>query len=108
MATDVTLLTLDVIARHGRNARARDLIGPGGLEAFRAALGPSARETPPPTPRPPSEPIGVHALRGGSVALGIGLAFGHTDTNSLEILIDAAKTSGADGARTAHRALLVI
>jgi precorrin-3B synthase len=107
-ATDVTLLTLDVIARHGRKARARDLIGPGGLEAFRAALGPSARETPPPMARPPSEPIGVHALRGGSVALGIGLAFGHTDTNSLEGLIDAARASGAKGLRTAHRALLVI
>jgi precorrin-3B synthase len=108
MATDVTLRTLDVIARHGRKARARDLIGEGGLAAFRAALGPSAREAPPPTARPPSEPIGVHALRGGNVALGIGLAFGHTDTNSLERLIDAAKTSGADGLRTAHRSLLVI
>jgi precorrin-3B synthase len=108
MATDVTLRALEAIARHGRKARARDLMRAGELQAFRAALGPSARETPPPTPRPPSEPIGVHALRGGNVALGIGLAFGHTDTNSLERLIDAARTSGAKGLRTAHRALLVI
>jgi precorrin-3B synthase len=108
MATDVTLRTLDVIARHGRKARARDLMRAGELESFRAALGPAARETPPPTARPPSEPIGVHALRGGTVALGIGFAFGHTDADSLERLIDAARTSDTKGLRTAHRALLLI
>jgi precorrin-3B synthase len=108
MATDVTLRALEAIANHGCEARARDLMRAGELEAFRAALGPLAREAPPPTPRPPSEPIGVHALRGGRFALGIGLAFGHTEADALEKLIDAGKTSRADGVRTAHRALLVI
>jgi precorrin-3B synthase len=55
-----------------------------------------------------SNPIGTHPL-GKGVALGIGLAFGHTDADALERLIEAAKGAGACGLRTAPgRALLVI
>jgi precorrin-3B synthase len=59
-------------------------------------------------PRPVADPIGTHPLRDG-VALGIGLAFGHTDGNALERLTEAAKGADARGLRTAAgRALLVI
>jgi precorrin-3B synthase len=59
-------------------------------------------------PRPASDPIGTHPLRHGA-ALGIGLAFGHTDADALERLTEAAKGLGARGLRTAPgRALLVI
>jgi precorrin-3B synthase len=48
-------------------------------------------------------------LHDGSVALGIALAFGHTDADALEGLIAAAARAGASGLRTAPgRALLVI
>jgi precorrin-3B synthase len=61
------------------------------------------------TARPPSEPIGIHVLRDSRVALGIGLAFGHTDADALTALIEAARRAGASGLRTAPgRALLVI
>ena len=48
------------------------------------------------------EPIGVHPLRDGSLACGIGLAFGHADATSLERLIDAARSGRRE--RHAHRA----
>jgi precorrin-3B synthase len=98
---------LQILAQRGRDARARDLVRAQGPEMLRASLGiTGSRGTPP--PRPPSEPIGMHPLRDGTVALGIGLAFGHTDTHALKALIEASKASGANGVRTAHRALLVI
>jgi precorrin-3B synthase len=63
---------------------------------------------PGPKPRLESDPIGTHALRDG-VALGIGLAFGHTYVDALDRLIEAARSAGARGLRTAPgRTLLVI
>jgi precorrin-3B synthase len=108
MATEVVLRVLETIAARGREARARDLIRSEDLGAFRRSLAPLVRTAPLPPPRPPSEAIGVHALHDGHMALGIGLAFGHTDADALEKLIDAAKTLGAVGLRTAGRALIVI
>src|SRR6202007_2409147 len=53
--------------------------------------------------------IGTHCLRDGRCALGLGLAFGHTDANALEGVIAAARGLGANGLRAAPgRALLVI
>src|SRR5262249_60421238 len=53
--------------------------------------------------------IGLHRLRDGALACGIGLAFGHADATALEKLADAAAMSGACGLRIApDRALLVI
>jgi precorrin-3B synthase len=58
--------------------------------------------------RSASNPIGAHPLCDG-VALGIGLAFGHTNADVLDHLIEAAREAGARGLRTAPgRALLLI
>jgi precorrin-3B synthase len=59
--------------------------------------------------RTPSSPIGLHRLRDGSLACGVGLAFGHADTVALEELVEAAAVAGANGLRAAPgRALLAI
>ena len=45
----------------------------------------------------------------GRLGLGIGLAFGHTDADAFESLIEAAQRAGALGLRTAPgRALVII
>jgi precorrin-3B synthase len=51
----------------------------------------------------------MHRLRDGSLAYGIGLAFGHADATVLEDLTETAASAGATGMRTAPgRALIVI
>jgi precorrin-3B synthase len=56
-----------------------------------------------------SDPIGLHALRDGSLACGIGLAFGHSEASALKKLTDAAAAAGARGLRNApNRGLLAI
>jgi precorrin-3B synthase len=108
-ALDVTMRLLDTIAMRGSLARARDMIRTEGIGIFRAAVTDQLIDLSEPRPRPASEPIGVHRLRGGQIALGIGLAFGYADSNILEILVETAKRAGASGIRTAPgRTLLVI
>jgi precorrin-3B synthase len=103
---------LDVIARHGRSARARDVLATDGAAPFKAALaglvvapahsGSRIRTR-------VAEPVGMHLLRDGSFACGVGLAFGHADARSLQRLTEVAKTNGARGIRVAAaRALLII
>ena len=109
---------LEVIARHGRDARARDVLAGEGVARFHSALreliAPAVRESDEPDFRLPVDErrvdaIGTHRLRDGSLAAGIGLAFGHTDATALEKLIDAAADAGASGMRTAPgRTLLTI
>lgn len=106
--TEIAVRILEMIANRGREARGRDLVREGCLAAFHSAISPPLRRTGRMPQRPPSEPIGLHHLGSGKVALGIGLAFGHTTGDLLGELIDAAKASGAIGVRTAHRALLAI
>jgi precorrin-3B synthase len=112
---------LDVLAKHGRDARARDVLVTEGIAAFRAAIAdlfmPFAR---PRESRGPaldsrlrgterSAPIGIHPLRDGSLACGVGLAFGHADAASLEGLVDVAGAAGATELRAASgRALMTI
>jgi precorrin-3B synthase len=103
---------LEVIARRGRDARARDVLTAEGPAPFRAALAnaggfcelaPSAKE------REQGEAIGAHRLRDGTLAYGIGLAFGHADATSLGRLIEAARSAGASGVRAAPgRVVMVI
>jgi precorrin-3B synthase len=100
---------LDVIAAHGRDARARDILRLEGIGAFRAAAGDRWIEAPPPAPRPAAEPVGIHMLHAGQAAVGVGFAFGHTDASTLERLLDAATSAGARGVRAAPgRVLLVV
>lgn len=59
--------------------------------------------------RPRAEPIGKHALQDHTVALGVGLAFGHTKGRALAQMIEAARSAGACALRTAPaRAVLFI
>jgi precorrin-3B synthase len=109
---------IEVMAQHGRDARAKDIIAGEGIGLFALAVGdllaisarPSAavmdsrlrgndRQT----------AIGAHSLRDGSLACGLGLAFGHADATALEQLAETAALSGATGMRAAPgRALIVI
>jgi precorrin-3B synthase len=108
-AVETVARLLDVIAAHGRDARARDILRREGVGAFRAADGDRWIDASLPPSRPASEPVGTHKLRAGQAAVGIGLAFGHTDASALESLLDAATSAGADGLRpTPGRVLLIV
>jgi len=109
-AIEVTLHLLDVIARSGHAARARDLVAADAGDAFRAAitdfLTPDAL---PPSVQKSSDPIGTYPLSDGTLACGFGLAFGHAAAASLEELTRAAAAQGASGLRTAPgRTLLLV
>jgi precorrin-3B synthase len=105
-AVEAALRMLDVIAA-GR-ARAREIVAGGGAGAFRRAIADIRVDLTPPL-RPPSDPIGTHALRDNGMALGFALAFGHADSTALEALARAAASAGGSGLRTAPgRALLAI
>jgi precorrin-3B synthase len=95
-AIDTVVRLLREIAKHGPDARARDVI--------RAA--PS--DVPVPA-RAPAEPIGSHRLRRKTMAVGVGLPFGHTDTTLLNCLLRAAREANATGFRAAPgRSLLAV
>jgi len=106
----VTTRLLEVLARRGRVARARDVVATDGIAAFRSAIadliildGPARSQ------RRFSETFGIFPLRDGSFAHGVGLAFGHADAMSLQRLTEAAKAAGARGMRAAPgRALMSV
>jgi precorrin-3B synthase len=105
-----------------RGARARDVIVAEGIDCFLDALAfarcssvtkrdceAANRIETDPMPRQCRDAIGLHTLRDGSLACGIGLAFGHADAGTLEKLADVAATAGARGLRAApNRSLLAI
>jgi precorrin-3B synthase len=101
---------LDVIAAHGREARARDVVAADGINAFSSAIADLLIGNGPSRPiRETADVIGAHRLRDGLFACGIGLAFGHADALSLQRLAEAARTSGASGLRAAPgRSLMAI
>jgi precorrin-3B synthase len=93
-ATDAVLALLDRIAAHGSTSRARDL---GHLPAHGNAA------------RVPAHAIGTHRLRDGNVAVGIGVAFGHSDAETLNDLLEEARRAHAASVRpTPGRVLLII
>jgi precorrin-3B synthase len=99
---------LETLVQHRRDARARDVVAKHGTAAFRAAivdllLNMDAKRR----PRRARDPVGVHRLRDGLLACGIGLAFGHADAASLQRLADAAAAAGADGVRAAPSRVLL-
>ena len=107
-----TMRALEVIARSGAEARARDVLANAGAAPFLDAL--SGLLSPPADPSlrgnaPTADPIGMHRLRDRSLACGIGLPFGHAGARELERLIEAAAEAGAGSMRAAPgRALLTI
>ncbi len=110
-AVEAATRLLNIIAAHGREARARDVVTAEGADVFRAAVNTLliAPASPAHTNERKTDAIGRHHSRDGTLACGIGLAFGHAGAHSLESLADAAAAAGASGMRPAPgRALMVI
>jgi precorrin-3B synthase len=110
-AVEAAARLLDIIAAHGREARARDVVTVKGTDIFETAI--NALLIAPASPARinagKTDAIGRHHLRDGKLACGIGLAFGHAGAQSLEDLADAAAAAGASGMRPAPgRALMAI
>jgi len=121
-AVEAATRLLEVLARRGPVARARDIVAAEGTAVFHEAV---ASLLVPARPRESGDPglefrwrgnerrmlspIGTHPLRDTSLACGIGLAFGHAEAISLARLADAAGAAGASGLRAApERTLLAI
>jgi precorrin-3B synthase len=106
-AVEVVVDVLRVVATRG-DVRASDVLRTEGLGAFsevsRVRSEPALRET-----RAPVEIVGVHPLRHGRAALGMTLAFGHAQAETLMALANTAVAYDAHSVRpTAGRALLLI
>jgi precorrin-3B synthase len=106
-AVAAVLALLRVIATHGPAARAADIMRrEGAFAAVTDGLIEAARAAP---PRPPAAAIGQHRLRDDSLALGVGLAFGHAHADALADLGRHAGGLGARDVRSAPgRVLLLI
>jgi precorrin-3B synthase len=105
-AAEAVIQLLHVIAVRG--PRARDVLRSEGADVFRAAIGPDLRDVPPPAKRPDADPIGIHALRGEGVALGLGLTFG-CDALTFIDFANAVANAGAVEIRSAPgHALLIV
>jgi precorrin-3B synthase len=97
---------LTAIAAHGPAARAADVIARGGVAPFGAVT--EVDPAPAPPPRMPAEMIGLHAERDGTIAIGVGLVFGHTHAAALAGLMAEAAHHGVQAVRPApNRALLL-
>jgi precorrin-3B synthase len=108
-AVEAAMRMLRVIGASGPTARARDIVATNGAAAFCRVVTNMLADFPPPPQRAAADPVGIHALRDGRLAIGLGLAFGHAHSTALEELTRAAADLGAAGCRTAPgRALLVV
>jgi precorrin-3B synthase len=101
---------LEVLAQRGRVARMRDVVAAEGVAALRSAVADLIiHDRPERSQRRFSDAVGIYPLRDGTFAYGVGLAFGHADTTSLQRLTEAAKAAGASGMRAAPgRALMIV
>jgi precorrin-3B synthase len=105
---EAVMRLLDALASGPYDARAREIVAAEGAGPFRAAVANLLVNNAPPCPtRACHEAIGVHHLRDGSLACGIGLGFGHADADKLERLVDAAAALGASGLRAAPGRVLM-
>jgi precorrin-3B synthase len=67
-----------------------------GVDPFHAAVSDFLlRDVTPQIEPRRTDPFGLHGLRNGSSACGIGLAFGHADASSLRGVVEAARRTGA-------------
>jgi len=109
-AAAAVIRLLEVIAQRGRVMRARNVFGAEGTGPFCAAIANLLIDDATSTGAPKiSNVIGTHRVRNGSLACGVGLAFGHADATTLEELAEAAKAAGATGMRAAPgRSLIAI
>ena len=106
-ACDAVLRVLTLIAAHGREARATDVLQSGGPAAFQDAIWTRIPLEPPP-PRLPAEMVGVHGLEDDLYAMGVGLAFGHVEAETLGALSEIARTQGAAWVRPAPDRTLLL
>ncbi|MGH6735393.1 MAG: precorrin-3B synthase [Methyloceanibacter sp.] len=107
-ACDAVSCLLAVIAAHGPEARGADVLRSCGLTAFRDAIRTRIEFGPPPPPRLPVDMVGTHSLKGDLYALGMGLAFGHTQAHTLHALTEIARVHGALWARPAPDRTLLL
>lgn len=93
---ETAIRLLGVLANRGRDARARDIFMEEGAGPFRSAIADLmlGNVTPQIEVRH-VEPLGVHGLRNGASAFGIGLAFGHADAAALRGLTEVAERAAA-------------
>jgi precorrin-3B synthase len=106
-AIEAVVEALRIIAAHG-DARASDVLRTEGVSAF-SKLSHARPERTRLGARSPVEIIGLHPLRDQRRAVGIGLAFGHADAETLIALAGSAATRGVYAVRpVAGRALLLI
>lgn len=107
-ARAVVTRLLAVIAAHGAQVRAADVLRRAGITAFQEAIGTRIVPAPSLPPRLPAEMVGTHSLKDDLYALGVGLAFGHVEAGTLRALTDIARAHGALWARPApDRSLLL-
>jgi precorrin-3B synthase len=100
---------LAIIAAHGPTARAAAIHRADGVEAFCSVSAAVIELSAAPPQRMPAEMVGVHSAHEGTVAVGIGLAFGHTHADALAEIVRLAAIRGAQAAWPApDRALLLI
>jgi precorrin-3B synthase len=108
-AAEAIFHILAALASRGPKARALDLADSAEFPRLRESLARMISDGPPPRSRPAAEPIGVHRLTDGRVALGVCLAFGRTEASALKGLAQVAARLGAAEIETAPgRALLIL
>jgi precorrin-3B synthase len=100
---------LEILAKRGRNARARDVLAAEGIAPFASAIVHRLPESAASHAAcsAAADAIGAHRLRDGTLAYGIGLAFGHADASSLECLIQVAAQANAGGVIAAQGRTLI-
>jgi len=108
-AVTVIVRVLAGIASRGIDARARDFVNSANVQVLRASIADVLSEAPPPNRRPAAEPVGIHRLNTGQVALGVALGFGYTEAAALKQLAQVAAGCGAHSIQTSPgRSLLFI
>lgn len=105
---DALQTILSELEKSGETARAHDLTSGSALNALRTALSHCLTSGERPPVRPGAEPIGRFPLADGSIARGVGLAFGYTSAKNLRDLARTAQRLGACAVRPApDRTMLV-
>lgn len=108
-AVECALRLLEALAAKAPSRRMREALREEGAQPFRAAIADLLIEHQPPRTRAPVSAVGIHLLRTQRVAVGLGLPFGHADSEMLRRLVAIARGAGAAGLRTApDRTLLVV
>lgn len=108
-AAECVLKLIEVLATVAPQSRMRQAIETAGLGVFLAPVASMIVAAAGPAPRAKADPIGIHSLRSGGVAIGIAPPFGHSDAETLQSLVDLAAHVRAAGLRTApKRALLLV